>query len=200
MLSTDSSPVFFYTILDYIPNLGRPKAPKIKDIVITSPGIEKLLKNIKPNKSSGPDNIPARFLKETAVELAPALALLFQASMNQSQMPADWRHARVSPLYKSGKNDRSKPANYRPISLTCLICKVMEHVVCSHMMGHLDEYDVLTDLQHAFRKGRSCETQLILTVNELSKALDNGKQVDCVLLDFAKAFDKVSHKRLLAKL
>ena len=72
--------------------------------------------------------------------------------------------------------------------------------MCSHLMGHLDHHKILNDSQHAFRKGRSCETQLILTVNDLSCALDNGKQVDCVLLDFAKAFDKVSHKRLLAKL
>ena len=190
----------FSPILDYIPSLGPAKAPKIKDIVFNTSGIEKLLRNSKPNKSSGPDNIPAKFLKETAEELAPALTLLFQASMTQSQIPADWRHARVSPLYKSGKNDRSKPANYRPISLTCLICKVMEHVVCSHLMGHLDTHKVLNDSQHAFRKGRSCETQLILTVNDLSGALDAGKQIDCVLLDFAKAFDKVSHRRLLAKL
>ena len=190
----------FSPISDFIPNLGPPKAPTIKDIVITENGINKLLKATKVNKSSGPDDIPAKFLKETADELAPALTLLFQASLQQSKIPDDWRHARVSPLYKSGKNDRSAPANYRPISLTCLICKVMEHVVCSHLMNHLDNNKVLTDFQHAFRKKRSCESQLILTVDEISQALKDGKQVDCILLDFAKAFDKVSHKRLAAKL
>ena len=94
----------------------------------------------------------------------------------------------------------SAPANYCIISLTCLICKVMEHVVCSHLMNHLDNNKVLTDFQHAFRKKRSCESQRILTVDEISQALKDGKQVDCILLDFAKAFDKVSHKRLAAKL
>ena len=77
---------------------------------------------------------------------------------------------------------------------------MMEHCVTSHMMGHLDKYNLLTDYQHGFRKKRSCETQLLLTVDDLSRALRDKKQVDCILLDFAKAFDKVSHKKLLAKL
>ena len=190
----------FSPVSNIVPDLGQPKFPKIEDITITVKGVQKLMRNSKPNKSSGPDNIPARFLKETADELAPALTLLFQASLSQSKIPSDWRHARVAPLYKAGKNNRSKPANYRPISLTCLLCKAMEHIVCSHLMGHLDKHNILTDFQHAFRKGRSCETQLILTVNELAKSLNEGKQVDCILLDFAKAFDKVSHQSLLAKL
>ena len=88
----------FSPISDSLPNLGTPKAPKIQDIVITTNGIAKLLSKIKPNKASGPDNIPAKFLKETADELAPALSLLFQASLNQSEIPSDWRHARVAPF------------------------------------------------------------------------------------------------------
>ena len=190
----------FSPISDSVPDLGPAKAPSIPDIVFEVNGIKKLLKNTKTNKSSGPDNISAKFLKETGDELAPALTLLFQASMHQSQIPADWRHARVSPQYKTGKNNRSVPANYRPISLTCIVCKMMEHCVTSHLMGHLDTHNLLTDYQHGFRKKRSCETQLILTVDDISKALKDQKQVDCILLDFAKAFDKVSHKKLIAKL
>ena len=93
----------FSPVTDSSPNLGPAKFPRIKDIVVTTPGIEKLLKSSKTNKSGGPDNIPAKFLKETAVELAPALTLLFQASLDQSKIPSDWRHARVAPLYKTGK-------------------------------------------------------------------------------------------------
>ena len=170
------------------------------NIVIKTPGVQKLLRNLKPNKASGPDNIPAKFIKENAEELAPALTSLFQASLHQSKIPDDWRQARVAPLYKTGKSDRSKPAHYRPISLTSICCKVMEHIICSNLMRHLDESDILTDFQHSFRRKRSCETQLVLTVDELSRALDQGKQVDCILLDFAKAFDKVSHRSLIAKL
>ena len=71
-------------------------------------------------------------------------------------------------------------------------CKVMEHIICSNLMRHRDESNILTDFQHGFCRKRSCKTQLVLTVAELSQALDQGKQVDCVLLDFTKAFDKVS--------
>ena len=183
-----------------VPDLGPPKFDKMPDIVISETGVQKLLRNLKPNKAPGPDNIQAKFLKETAEDLAPALTCLYQASLAQTKIPSDWRHARVAPIYKSGKNDRSKPANYRPISLTSISCKVLEHIMCSNLMGHLDKRHILTDFQHGFRHGRSCETQLILTVDEIAQALDQGKQIDCILLDFAKAFDKVSHKSLLAKL
>ena len=170
------------------------------DITISSSGVQKLLENLKPNTAPGPDDIPSKFLKTTAAELAPSLTLLFQASLRQALIPDDWRHARVAPLYKSGKSDRSKPANYRPISLTSISCKVMEHIICSNLMGHLDEHGILTDFQHGFRRRRSCETQLVLTVNELTQNLDQGRQIDCILLDFAKAFDKVSHMSLITKL
>ena len=108
-------------------------------------------------------------------------------------MPDDWCHAVVSPVYKAGKNNRAKAVNYCPISLTCLCCKVMEHIVCSNLMRHLDENKILTDFQHGFRRRRSCDSQLLITVDDLAKALDRGKQVDAILLDFSKAFDKVSH-------
>ena len=190
----------FSPISDSVPNLGTPIAPEIPDITFNVDGVKAMITKLQPNKAGGPDNISAKFLKETGETLAPALTLLFQASYNQSTIPDDWRHARVSPQYKTGKNNRSVPAHYRPISLTCHCCKMMEHCVTSHMMGHLDKYNLLTDYQHGFRKKRSCETQLLLTVDDLSRALRDKKQVDCILLDFAKAFDKVSHKKLLAKL
>ena len=190
----------FSPVSNHTPNLGPSEHPTMPNIVITTSGVRDLLQKQKPNKASGPDNIPAKFLKETAEELAPALTSLFKASLYQSKIPDDWRHARVSPLYKTGKSDRSKPANYRPISLTSISCKVMEHIICSNLMQHLDDCGILTDFQHGFRGKRSCETQLVLTVDDLSRALDQGKQIDCILLDFAKAFDKVSHRSLMTKL
>ena len=179
-------------------NLGQSPYPKIENITIGCQGIRKILHQLKPKKASGPDNIQARFLKETADELAPAISTLFQASLDQSKIPNDWRHANVAPVFKKG--DRSKPSNYRPISLTSICCKALEHVVHSHVLTHLEKHKILTDYQHGFRKKRSCETQLILTVNDLARGLNAGKQIDLILLDFSKAFDKVSHKKLLAKL
>ena len=183
-----------------LPHLGPSPHKTMENIAIEVDGVEKLLHLQKSGKASGPDNIQARFLKETAVELAPALTLIFQASYIQGKMPDDWRHAIVSPIYKAGKNNRAKAVNYRPISLTCLCCKIMEHIVCSNLMKHLDNNAILTDFQHGFRRKRSCDSQLLITVDDLARALDKRKQVDAILLDFSKAFDKVSHSLLAAKL
>ena len=90
--------------------------------------------------------------------------------------------------------------NYRPASLTCVLCKLLEHKVCSNIMAHLDEHKLLSDRQHAFRKRHSCETQLITVINDWAKILDNGGQVDTFILDFEKAFDTPPHELLKCKL
>ena len=182
------------------PDLGPSPYPNMSHINITENGVKLLLNKQKTNKAAGPDKIQARILREASEEIAPVLTLLFKASYHQGKIPDDWRHAIVSPIYKSGKNDRSKAVNYRPISLTCLCCKLMEHIVCSNLMTHLDNNNILTDYQHGFRKRRSCDTQLLITTDDLAKALDNKQQVDCIQLDFSKAFDKVSHFLLQHKL
>ena len=104
----------------------------------------------------------------------------------------------ICPLFK--KCDRSLACNYRPVSLTCVPCKLLEHIVCSNIMAHLDEYKLLSDRQHAFRKGHSCETQLTTVINDWAKILDNRGQVDTFILDFEKAFDTPPHELLKSKL
>ena len=125
---------------------------------------------------------------------------MFKASLTQSDTPDTWREALISPLLKGGKKDCNKAENYRPISLTSISCKVLEHILHSNIMEHLENNNILTDLQHGFRKHRSCETQLIKTVNDLAKSMNHGEQIDSILLDFSKAFDKVCHRKLLLKL
>ena len=122
---------------------------------------------------------------------------IFEKSLETGQLPKDWTTARVCPLFKKG--DKCDPANYRPISLTCILCKVMEHIVASNLARHLNGI-YFYGLQHGFREKRSCETQLIELVEELGRKLSHGHQVDLVLLDFSKAFDKVNHLKLLFKL
>ena len=106
--------------------------------------------------------------------------------------------AQVCPLVKKG--DKTEPSNYRPISLTCILCKAMEHIIASNISKHLNKYNALYELQHGFREKRSCETQLIQLVGDLGRQLTLGKQTDLVILDFSKAFDKVNHLKLLYKL
>ena len=104
----------------------------------------------------------------------------------------------VCPLFKKG--DKSTTSNYRPISLTCILCKVLGHIVASNLVTHLDSHQLLYDLQHGFRSKRSCETQLVMLMEDIFRNVIAGQQTDLILLDFSKAFDKVSHEKLLFKL
>ena len=184
--------------IDTIPDKGPSPHPNINQITINSEGVWKLLTNLKPHKATGPDNIPTRLLKELAKPLAPIFTTLFQASLDQGTVPEDWKKANVVPIYKKGS--KFKAENYRPVSLTCIASKLLEHIVTSNIMKHLDSNKILTDTQHGFRKRRSCETQLIPTVQQLAKSIDDKQQIDSIFLDFSKAFDKVPFERLKYKL
>ncbi|XP_072021366.1 uncharacterized protein [Amphiura filiformis] len=170
----------------------------ISGITITTPGVEKLLKEIKPNKAAGPDEIPGRVLRECASSVAPVLSKIFNKSLSSGELPRDWLNANVVPLFKKG--DRSDPANYRPVSLTSISCKLLEHIIHHHIMNHLDYHNILYDKQHGFRKGLSCETQLAGLIEKKKKIVDSKGQADLIIMDFSKAFDTVPHKRLLLKL
>jgi hypothetical protein len=184
--------------INTIPSKGTSPTNTMPNITIGPPGVAKLLKNLKQHKATGPDEIPAMILKTAANELAPALSIFFQASVSQGVLPADWRKATVVPIFKKG--DKSKASNYRPVSLTSICSKVLEHIIHSSIMDHFDDNNILTDYQHGFRKRRSCETQLLITIQDIALSLNNSQQVDVILLDFSKAFDKVAHERLLHKL
>ena len=171
---------------------------KMKPFNITVNGILKLLKQLNPYKAPGPDNLSPRILKELATEVAPLLQLIFQKSLLTGNIPDDWRTANVSPVYKKGP--KTKAENYRPISLTSICCKIMEHIIASNIMNHGENKNILYPLQHGFRRKRSCETQLLEFVDDVSKNLQDGKQTDILIMDFAKAFDKVNHSLLIHKL
>ena len=144
--------------------------PFMHDIVVTKEGVTKLLKGLNPSKALGPDELHPRVLKELAMELGPVFAHLFQQSIDTGEIPKEWSLANICPLFKKG--DRSLARNYRPVSLTCIPCKLLEHIVCSNIMAHLDEHELLSDRQHAFRKWHSCETQLTTVINDWAKILD----------------------------
>ena len=170
----------------------------MKELHVSVEGVTKLLRKVNPNKASGPDSIPARILKELADEIAPLLTTIFNKSLEQGEVPTDWRKANVTAIYKKG--DKYEPSNYRPVSLTSLCCKLQEHIIVSNVLSHLEEHSVLTDCQHGFRARRSCETQLMGLYHDLAQSLDKKKQTDLAILDFSKAFDRVPHQRLLKKL
>ena len=123
---------------------------------------------------------------------------MFQASLQHGEVPDDWKQANVAQIFKKG--DRSTAANYRPISLTSVCSKIPDHIIHSQIMRHLDIHQIISDQQHGFRKKRSCESQLILTVQDLAAALEENGKIDAILLDFSKVFDKFSHQRLTIQL
>ena len=155
------------------------------EITIFVPGIIKLLCNLNPSKASGPDSTKPIVLKNLSNGIALFLSILFQKSLDSGQVPHDWTKACVTPIFKKG--DKSDLINYRPISLTSIVCKVMEHTVASNLSRHFEQNDILYDLQHGFRE-RSCETQLIQLVEELARNTSQCRQTDLILLDFSKAY------------
>ena len=150
------------------------------------------------HKASGPDCIPAYVLHHCATEIAPILTVIFTQSLDTGEVPSDWLRANVIPIFKKG--DKHNASNYRPISLTSICCKVMEHILCHSIMKHLEENQILSNFQYGFRPAHSCEVQLLTLVEEIHHSLDCHHQVDLIMLDFSKAFDTVPHSRLLHKL
>ena len=128
------------------------------NIIVSVSGISKLLSNLNPSKASGPDQIPLYELTISGNVISPVLQVIYQSSLDTGELPLDWKHALVSPVYKKGS--RSSPSNYRPISLTCVLCKTLEHIIYSNIMSHLDKHSLLSPFHHGFplRKGLSCES------------------------------------------
>ena len=154
-------------------------------------GVANLLQNQNPHKATGSDGIPARFLKEFLNEISPILTLIFQCSIQQGSMPDEWKTANIIPIFKKG--DRTNTGDYRPVSLTSICSKVLEHIVYSSIFCHLKEYN---KEQHGFQAGKSCKTQLIMIINNFANCLNDNSQIDCIFLDFSKVFDRVPHNRL----
>jgi hypothetical protein len=176
-----------------------PCAPSMDCISFSVAGVTKLLKDLKTDKAAGPDRISTTVLQVFHVLLGSPVTRLFQQSYDSSVVPMDWLNATVHPIPKQ-KGRSSNPFEYRPISLTSQLSKLFEHIVVSSIHRHLDEHDLLSQYQHGFRSARSCESALISVMHKWADPLDQLVPIDVIFLDFAKAFDRVPHKRLLLKL
>ena len=126
------------------------------------------------------------------------LTSIFNQSLSTGVIPEDWRQANIFALHKKGSKEL--PENYRPISLTSICSKMLERIVFSNVSHFLESHNILTPRQHGFRRGYSCESQLILAIDDWAQAIDQGLQTDIAIFDFSKAFDSVPHHRLLLKI
>ena len=157
----------------------------------------KQLCNLDPCKSSGPDDCHPRVFKEVKEGLLQPLFLIFKKSLEEGQLPSSWKDATVTPIFKKGC--RSLPSNYRPVSLTSIVCKMLECIIKDCLMKHFTINNLFAVNQHGFRPGHSCVTQLLKVMENWTNFIDSGASVDVIYLDFQKAFDRVPHGRLLSK-
>lgn len=155
------------------------------------------LRAIDPSKAAGCDGIPTTLLLMVAEEITPCVHHLFQLSLTTGTLPDEWKCAAITPVYK-GRGSRQAPSSYRPISLLSVLSKVLERLVCAPLYEHLDKFLPLH--QSGFRRHDNTTLQLARIVHQIAKAMQDGKMVYACLYDLSKAFDRVWHTGLLAKL
>ena len=193
------SSVFVQESKDNIPTFDKEVENNLSNIQITENDMLNVLKSLNVNKSPGPDGIHPKILRELCNELSYPLKVLFDKTMNEGKLPKGWKEAEVRPIFKN-KGSKSSPGNYRPVSLTAVICKIFEKFVRDALCKHFTDNNLLSEEQYGFCKGRSCTTQLLVTLNDWMHSLDKKLPLDAAYLDFRKAFDSVPHLRLLTKL
>ena len=183
-----------------IPTMERQKKimEKMGDIRTTEDEVRKILSKLKVDKSLGPDNIHPYFLKETANELASPLNIIFNRSLESSELPDEWKKGKITALFKKGS--KKVASNYRPVSLTSIVCKCLEKIVRERIISFMKNEKLFSNRQYGFISGRSIQLQLLEVLDKWTEALDEGHSIDCVYMDYAKAFDTVPHRRLLYKL
>ena len=170
----------------------------IEEPLITESAIRKKLAELNRTKSPGFDEIQPHVLAELSEVLTEPLQIFFSSTNAESELPEDWKEARVTALFKKG--DKKKVENYRPVSLTCIACKVLESIIRDDIISHMTSNNLISDRQYGFVKGRSTSLQLLKVLEEWTQILDRGGGIDCVYCDFQKAFDKVPYRRLMAKI
>ena len=171
---------------------------RLGQLVVTPEVVASKINNMKENKSPGVDGISPKILKETVEQISTPLAHVFNMSLQEEIVPLEWKEANIIPLFKKGS--RNKSVHYRPVSLTSVICKLLEAIIRDHMMDFLIKHKLINPSQHGFLKARSCLTNLLCYLEEITKWVDEGSPVDVIYFDFQKAFDKVPHQRLILKL
>ncbi|KAJ3645724.1 hypothetical protein Zmor_023361 [Zophobas morio] len=175
-----------------------PNSVHMDEIQFTPETVLKLLQKLKTTKSPGPDYITAKVLKECATSLCEPISFLFTQSFNSGTLPPDWLTAFVKPIFKKG--DKFCPDNYRPISLTSVVVKIMETVVYDSTFKFLLDNKIIPVEQHGFVPGKSVVTNLLCCLSNWTRNFDLDIPTDIIYMDFSRAFDRVPKRRLLHKL
>lgn len=170
----------------------------ISSIVFTPTLVSRIIKKLNSRSAGGPDGIPPEFYKKTNFVLCQPLAFLFQVMFDDGYLPPVWRQAYITAIHKKG--DSTLPSNYRPISLTCTVCKIMEAVIKDQLMSYLLLKGLISKQQHAFIIKHSTVTNLLECTHDWAVAIHGHQSVDAIYVDFSRAFDSVVHSKLIFKL
>jgi hypothetical protein len=168
----------------------------IAGISVDNALVTKLLLNLDPSKSAGPDQVPALYYINCAKALTKPISLLFRRSFAESTVPAIWKSAFITPVIKKGP--KTDVTNYRPISKLCIVAKVLEKIVHAQVSSVLK--NSIDSTQHGFVQHRSTVSNLALLNDFISESMDSGHQVDVIYTDYSKAFDRIDHDILISKL
>ena len=176
----------------------REPVPTLDHIEITPFEVLKALNRLDVNKSSGPDQLPTKIIKLTALLIYEPLTQLFNKSLTSGIYPSAWKHAKVRPIFKR-KGSPSQINNYRPISLLPCFSKIFGKIIFSHIYNHITENSLLSDRQSGYRPGHNTQLQLCYLTEKLYKSLDKGQDFTTIYLDISRYFEKIWHLGLLAK-
>ena len=193
------SSVFTIEQLNNFPLLGHYEGNILDTFNFSIDEVQEKLQHLNIYKSTGPDMLHPRIFRALEDKLARPLTHIFNNSVETGIIPENWKSANVTAIHKKGS--RQEPENYRPISLTSVVCKTMERLIKGRLITHLEMNNLIGDSQHGFRNKSSCLTSLLDFSAQVIDTYDtnNNKVVDLVYLDFQKAFDKVPHERLMVK-
>ena len=191
---------YFTVDNNFIPasSLCNNPTPNFDSVVFSQTLVRRALIRLKTNSAGGPDRIPPIFLKRCANELSSPIAVLFNLCFSNSYLPPAWLTSFITPVLKKGS--RTDPANYRPIALTCTLCKVMEYIIKNQMIDHLQSNNLISRQQHAFMAKFSTCTNLLECTHDWLLSLNSSICTDIVYIDFSRAFDSIVHSKLLHKL
>jgi hypothetical protein len=160
--------------------------------------VEHQLKQIKKNKSTGLDNLPAQLIKDSATAISKPITFMINLSLRTAIVPTKWKKSKIVPIYKSGPADKEE--NYRPISILPILSKLMEKAVHHQLLEYLENHKLLTNYQFGYRKRKSTQSASTLLTDNIRKSIDKGELVGSVFVDLTKAFDTISHDLLLNKM
>ena len=193
LLNDFFSSVFSKENLDKLPEVtDKEVLSELDNIIISESEVLKHLKELDASKAMGPDIINPFLIKSMAEVFVKPLTLIFQKSVSSGIVQSAWKEARITPIYKKG--NKTEPINYRPVSLTSIVCKTLEKLVRKSILSHLTENLLLSDKQYGFRSGRSCSLQLLNVMERWTEYVEHHQSWDTIYLD------QVAHQRLLKKI